>query len=53
MCKMTPIDVRLNLKTFMLINCGVTKLLRKVSGGGTRFPLDHNAIVESYDLSVF
>ena len=30
MCKMTPIGVRLNLKNFMLVSCGVTELLRKV-----------------------
>ena len=33
MCKMTPICVRLNLKNFILIFCGVTELLRKVSNG--------------------
>ena len=32
MCKMTPEGVRLNLKNFTLISCGVTELLRKVSG---------------------
>ena len=31
MCKMTPIDVRLNLKKFILISCAVLELLRKVS----------------------
>ena len=33
-CKMTPIGVRLNLKNFFLISCGVTQLSRKVSRGG-------------------
>ena len=33
MCKMTPIGVRLNLKNFILISCGVTELLRKASPG--------------------
>ena len=34
MWQMTPIGVRLNLKNLILISCGVTELLRKVSGGG-------------------
>ena len=34
MCKMTPIDVRLNSKNFILKSCGVTELLRKFPGGG-------------------
>ena len=39
MCKTTPTGVRLNLKNFILISCGVTELLRKVCrGGGFRPP---------------
>ena len=33
MCKMTPINVRLNLKNFISISCAVLELLRKVSQG--------------------
>ena len=33
MCKMTPIGVRLNLKNFMLISCGVKELLSLPGGG--------------------
>ena len=33
MCKMTPINVRLNLKNFILISCVVLELLREVSQG--------------------
>ena len=36
MCKMTPIGARLNLKSFILISCGVMELSRKVSEGGGR-----------------
>ena len=33
MCKMTPKGVRLNMKNFIVLSCGVTELLRKVSQG--------------------
>ena len=33
MYKVTPIGVKLNLKNFTLISCGVMELLRKVSQG--------------------
>ena len=38
MCKMTPINVRLNLKYFILISCAVLELLRKVSRGAEWSP---------------
>ena len=33
MCRITPKGVRVNLKNFVLISCGVMVLLRKVSQG--------------------
>ena len=33
-CKMTPINVGLNLENLILISCAVLELLRKVSQGG-------------------
>ena len=36
--RMTPIGVKLNLKSFILISYAVSELLRKVSQGGIRPP---------------
>ena len=38
MCKMTPISVRLNLKTFILLSCTVLELLKSLKGGAEFVP---------------